>query len=148
MLVMCYCNTSGHIASTPRLAERCSRLVPVFPSRHAREKTRFGVQSVERTPFFLCHYVHFWGRGRGPFRPNLHFPYPRRPLSKLGRFPGRARVLVQECAKSAKVLVISALAEASAIRRQLRACLRHSLGSPGRRRARPRGAVHGLVRNR
>ena len=38
---------------------------------------------------------------------------------------------VQECAKSTKVLVISALAEASAIRRQLRACLRHSLGSPG-----------------
>jgi hypothetical protein len=39
--------------------------------------------------------------------------------------------LVHECAKSTKVLVISALGEASAIRRQLRACLRHSLGSPG-----------------
>jgi hypothetical protein len=39
--------------------------------------------------------------------------------------------LVQECAKSTKVLVISALAEASASCIQLRACSRHSLGSPG-----------------
>ena len=75
MLVMCYCNISGHIASTPRLAERCSRLVPVFPSRHAREKTRFGVRSVpiERTPFFWRHYVHLWGRGAARSNPTCIF---------------------------------------------------------------------------
>ena len=65
MLVMCYCNTSGLIASTPRLAERCSRLSAGVSLPARARKTRFGVRSVpiERTPFFWRHYVHLWSRG-------------------------------------------------------------------------------------
>jgi hypothetical protein len=52
--VICY--ASGHIASTPRLAERCGLLkCRCFPSRHAREKRASGVRSVPQidwTPFF------------------------------------------------------------------------------------------------
>ena len=59
MLVMCYCITSGHIASTPRLAERCSRLSAgvSLPARARRNALRRPIRGFERTPFFWRHYV-------------------------------------------------------------------------------------------
>ena len=97
----------------------------------ANRKTRFGVRSVERTPFFWRHYVYLWRRGAARSPPTCIFHILNGHYQSLGAFQVEREFLVQECAKSTKVLVISALAEASAIRRQLRACLRHSLGSPG-----------------
>ena len=51
------CNTSGHIASTPRLAERCGRLSAGVSLPARARKRASGVRSVERTPFFWRHYV-------------------------------------------------------------------------------------------
>ncbi|MGB3036256.1 MAG: hypothetical protein WBB72_02585, partial [Methyloceanibacter sp.] len=45
-------NTSGHIASTPRLAERCGRLNAVVSLPARARKRASGVRSIERTPFF------------------------------------------------------------------------------------------------
>jgi hypothetical protein len=57
------CNASGHIASTPRLAERCGRLSAGFSLPARARKTRFwrSVSSkLTGRPFFWRHYI-------GPF---------------------------------------------------------------------------------
>ena len=46
------CNTSGYIASTPRLAERCGRLSAGVPSRHARENALLASAQLSGRPFF------------------------------------------------------------------------------------------------
>ena len=52
---------------------------------HAR-KTRFGVRSVERTPFFWRHYVHLWRRGAARSYPTCIFHILNGHYQSLGAF--------------------------------------------------------------
>ena len=111
--------TTSYIRA-PRLADRISRLSAgvSLPARARKNALRRPISPIEADALFLASLC--LGSWRGPFRRTCVF-LSSTATNRAWALSSSSASLVHECAKSTKVLVISALVEASAIRRQLRA---------------------------